>query len=75
MPRILALASLIAVTQFVLADLTVDGVAEQRWQSAKQINGLVLTQPDSGDAPGFQTKVRYLALPKGIGGAMISTPV
>jgi hypothetical protein len=66
MPKLPALACFIALPQLAQASLTIDGIAEPQWQTATQINDLVLTQPDSGAAPGFQTTVRYLALPEGI---------
>ena len=51
------------------AELNIDGLAlEPEWAKAKTISKLVLvlTQPDSGMAPEFQSTVRYLALPEGL---------
>ena len=49
------------------AEITMDGQAlEPEWASATTIKNLALTQPDTGQAPEFQTTVRFAALPEGL---------
>ena len=49
------------------AELTMDGQAlEPEWVSATTVENLVLTQPDTGQVPEFQTTVRFAALPEGL---------
>ncbi len=49
------------------AELDMDGQAlEAEWAEATTISALTLTQPDSGQAPEFQTTVRFAALPEGL---------
>ena len=61
------LFALAALPGALHAELSMDGQAlEPEWAQATTISKLVLTEPDTGLAPEFQTTVRYLALPEGL---------
>ena len=58
---------LLTVTCAHAESLTVDGRADEaQWAQATAINDLRLTQPETGAAPPFETRVRWLAGPEGI---------
>jgi hypothetical protein len=49
------------------AALRIDGQADEAaWASAKEITGLVLTTPETGATPDFNTRVRWMAVKEGL---------